>query len=297
MAAPNNEEISGLAIWRTWNTHYRRSKITVDSTKKDKLRARQASKRNWKEIGNGDRNEHVRLRRILYNAIHLAGVSEVNAENIDTNYQAEQQASRWQLREQIDSTEDLLRAKLQYLENVRALVRVEAEFSPLADELKEYDEGTRAIELGERIDAIVKILANLRNAEMAQSDSDLEEAIAARRNGFLRQGFDQGDDNTFVPLDGGNRHSKLGIWLQSDANRRIIDSVVVKDACYDQIPKSWSDEVIWQNRGNPLKKELVEAVITRKLQETGSPNVVRLRSSSLHIFEMVFRVSMQHSRY
>lgn len=296
MAATTTRNDRGPGLWMTWSKHYRLALPSQPLTALQRLRTRQELKRNWNSIGGKNRNEHLRLGRSLCDAIILAGVSAGHAADAQDTFDNDQTQAILTPAQMTASAENMYRALIQYLQNLVALVRIEDEIGAPAAVLRALDGGERMQNLIDEVDDAGETVAGLRHAEVAHLGTDgALNAINTRRDAFLNEHFDQGPDNTFVGFEGGNEDSRFGIWIQSDANGRITDRVVVKDVCFELMPAFWSDRRIWHNLDQPFGKELVETYLMKKLQETGSPNVVRLRDSQLHVWEMLFRVSVEHN--
>lgn len=189
----------------------------------------------------------------------------------------------------------MLRAKVQHVVDLTALIQTETIIGAPATVLRMFDSGDRITELRRLVHFAATVVGNWRSQEVAPVRGLLQRlaAIDTPREAFARASFDQRQGSMYVPLGGGNRDTKIGLWVSSDVNGIITDRCVVKDVCFDQDVGKWNDPLMWQNPEDPLSKTLTEAHVMRRLQDTRSQNVVRLRNWQLHNVQLVARVSQK----
>ena len=286
-------QANGLAMWRLWTKHYERSLAIANPNKLHQLRLKQATRRNWNAIVRQHPQDHAQLKRDLCDAIDRANISEIQSNAALAAAQDSLLPNPPSTAgERIDAHELALREKLQSLRDLTALVHIETLIGAPAAAVRNFDAGARIDQVRGQIDSAATLVAQRRLEEL-QPLSILQRwrALDAHRDVFSRASFQQGQDNTFVALGGGNSDTKLSVWIRTDANRDIIDRTVIKDVCFDYDPNDWTNPLTWQNVGDPLNKVLTEAHVMERLRDTDdSQNVVGLRSWQLHAEELVFRV-------
>jgi hypothetical protein len=286
-------QANGLAMWRLWTKHYERVTAIANPNKLHQLRTKQATRRNWNAIVRLHPEDHAQLKRDLCDAIDRAFISEVRSNATVATAVAMLQDSVSTARQKTAAYELAFREKIQYLRELTDLVDIETRIGAPAATARAFDAGFRTDQARNQVDTTASFVAQQREEEFsALTELQRRRAIDAHRDVFSRASFDQGQDNTFVPLHGGNGDTKLGLWIRTDANHNIIERTVIKDVCFDHDPLAWNDPLYWQNIQDPLNKVLTEAHVMERLQACAdSQNVVRLRQWQLHAAELVFRVS------
>lgn len=292
----NNQHVrqaNGLAMWRLWTKHYERSMAITNPNGLHRLRTKQATRRNWNAIARVHPQDHAQLKRDLCDAIDRANISEIQSNAALAAAEASLLPNPPSTAEQRTAAlEFAFREKLQSLRDLTALINIEIRIGAPAAAVRNFDAVARIDQVREQVDSAATLVAQ-RRLEEIQPLSLLQKrrAIYAHRDVFSKASFDQGQDNTFIPLAGGNGDTKLGIWIRTDADHNIVDRTVIKDVCCDYDPADWTNPITWQNVRDPLNKVLTEAHVMERLQATvDSQNVVRLRARQLHAEELVFRV-------
>ena len=284
-------------MWKTWTNHWNKSLGIANATKMQKLRANQAFKRFRKDMLKEHPADHARLKRDLCNAIDRVNVSEPRDGTATRAFLAALERKRWQARRKTELGETMLRAKVQFLTDLTDLARVETLIGAPVRTFRISDAPEGRIDiLRTHLNEAAELVANQRGEEVGGlGDLARRAARYARRDEFSQASFNQGVGNTYVSLDGGSLDTKLGLWIQSDANRNITERTVVKDSCFDNDAAGWNNPLRWQNVDNPLNKVVTEAHVMSRLRDTGSENVVRLRHGELRAAELVYRVCWEHS--
>lgn len=284
MNQPNARPLSGLEMWRAFDSHFKRTWPLVMLNNLQKLRTKQLLKREWKAIAAQDK-------RPLCQAIHRAGVAERHAQNAALITKRDLKKTG-RIGRKAASTQDLLQARVEYLQELATLVLVETQIGATVDDMRAYDDGARIRRARHLVNKTAEYLVHRRQKE-ARSVGLLKRLrlIGTRRQDFQRERFGRGGGNTFLPFDGGNNETQLGLWVESDANGNIIDRTVIKDVCFEQNKDSWVDPELWRNPLDPLDKMLVEAHVMERLRNAQSSTIVQLRTWSLHAARLVFRVS------
>ena len=293
MSNQHERQANSLSMWWLWTKHYERSTAIENPNGRHRLRTKQAIRRNWNAIVRVHPENHARLKRDLCDAIDRANVSEIQSNAALAAAQASLLPNPPSTASQRTAAhEHALREKIRSLRDLTDLIDVETRIGAPAAAVRDFDAGDRLDQVRRQVDSAATLVAQRRNEEL-QPLSILQKrrALDAHRDVFSRASFQQGQDNTFVALSGGNTETKLGVWIRTDANHDIIDRTVIKDVCFDYDPNDWTHALSWQNVHDPLNKVLTEAHVMDRLQATAnSQNVVRLRSWQLHAEELVFRV-------
>jgi hypothetical protein len=274
-----------------------------------KLRLRQAIKRNWNALVKKDPDDddlltfldeddqpdypkgYDQYRKDLCDAIDRANISERRSRNpvVDAL------AGRQNLTESeiTDAYERALRLRIKYLLDIKFLINYETRVGALADVLRAFDAGDRIQRATAQVDLAADELAAQRRAELRpMNPTQRRRAIDDHRRKSTSASFIQVPGSSmFVPLGGGNNDTKLGLWIKTDANGNINERTVIKDVCFDHDPAEWAEPIHWQNVHDPLNKVLTEAHVMERLRATGSANVVRLIWGKLLAPDLVYRVS------
>lgn len=293
MSNQHARQANGLSMWWLWTKHYERSTAIENPNGLHRLRTKQAIRRNWNAIVRVHPGDHAQLKRDLCDAIDRANMSEMQSNAVLAAAQASLLPnSPSTARGRTAAHELALREKIQSLRDLTALVNIEDRIGAPAAAVRDFDAGDRIDQVRRQVDSAATLVAQRRLEELQPLPIlQKRRALDAHRDAFSKASFQQGQDNTFVALGGGNSDTKLGVWIRTDANRDIIDRTVIKDVCFDYDPNDWTNPLTWQNVGDPLNKVLTEAHVMERLRDTDdSQNVVGLRSWQLHAEELVFRV-------
>ena len=274
-----------------------------------KLRLRQAIKRNWNALVKKDPDDddlltfldeedqpvypkgYDQYRKDLCDAIDRANISE--RQSTDPVVDALARLQNPTESEITEAHEHALRLKIKYLLDIKFLVKYETRVGALADVPRAFDAGDRIQRATAQVDLAANQLATQRRDELRPMPPILRrQAIDAHRDKSTNASFIQvRGSSMFAPLGGGNNDTKLGLWIKTDANGNINERTVIKDVCFDHDPAEWDDAIHWQNVHDPLNKVLTEAHIMERLRGTGSANVVKLIWGKLLAPDLVYRVS------
>ncbi|KAM0719904.1 hypothetical protein Q7P37_004039 [Cladosporium fusiforme] len=264
-------------------------------------RTEQRNKRIWTAVVKAYPADHRNRKHDLCEALFQAGEATENASTVNRRLTAliaagpngDQPQHFRDIAHQTGRYLDALIARLRAEAPVElAIERIVTRKEPLADLIDHYDQ--RAQNLSR---SIRRVARQLRTATGNITDDAATRTI--NRELLQRRLFEAEEGHGFFKLEGGNRTSQLGIWVESDGNGNIVDRTVVKDVYYDNpdYPDGLFDHGLWTDPDDVLDKVPLEVNVMLKLNEVESPNIVVLRNFFVYPGKAMFRMLMEYCPY